>query len=57
MPTFRFDNEIPVPSGDPVKDIRDLRGTMYRLVENLQYMFNNIDESNLGNSLSSIIKF
>ena len=57
MPTFRFDNEIPVPSGDPVKDIRDLRGTMYRLVENLQYMFNNLDESNLGDSLSSIIKF
>lgn len=55
MPTFRFDNKIPVPSGDPVEDIKDLRNTMYELVENLRYMFSNLGDENLGESLNKMI--
>lgn len=55
MPTFRFDNKIPVPSGDPVRDIKDLRNTMYELVENLRYMFSNLGDENLGESLNKMI--
>lgn len=56
MPTFRHESGIPVLTGDPQKDIAGLRNAMYSLEEELRYMFNNLDEGNLGTGLSSILK-
>lgn len=55
MPTFRFDNRIPVSSGDPITDIANLRTTMYELVENLHYMFGHLEQDNFGAGLSTYL--
>lgn len=56
MPTFRFENRIPVSTGDPITDIANLRTTMYELVENLHYMFGNLGTENLGGSLNTYLE-
>lgn len=56
MPTFRFENRIPVSTGDPITDIANLRTTMYDLVENLHYMFGNLGTENLGGSLNTYLE-
>lgn len=56
MPTFRTNSGIPQVTGNDKEDISLLRNSLYRLEEELRYLFNHLDASNIDNDFLRQIK-
>lgn len=55
MATFNAEQIKPL-TGDPNKDIREMHETLTKLINDLNYILNNIDDENITDELKKMIK-